>query len=323
VPSNGRFLVQGRQDCTNESYQRAWCEIQQIEVSAPPIPVANPTQAEFEAQLLDRIGYGSSTQDVRTAIQHPFGIRSIVPAVDKLEIALQPDPEVLQHFVTKVSHYVGDRSNVTGIPGLRVTFKNDRAELRRLHADGLIVLRGVTEAAWNSAFLKFYDDIDSVKAEYTFAARSLHPAERDVLVNFPWNGGPHGSRMSAVNFLLSGILRRIYAFRARSRLRFVDLWFDLFHDGARINIEWAGDLPHFDLARRLTNRTFGLPVEISDRQDCYCEPCMGSTYSLDLRDTFGSNVEIALRRSGLYDEELPKRDSGLCWRPSERSDGGR
>jgi hypothetical protein len=328
VLGNLRKLIRSRRDYTNEQRTRARDEIQLITPPEPLIPVASRVQADFEAQLLDRIGYGVSPQDARTRVQNPFGIESLVPRVNELEIVLQRSDDVLEHFLTKVSPFVDDGDNLAGVPGLRVTFTDDDAVLFRLHAGGWIVLKGLTEDAWANILLKDYndtdDDIESIKRGYQYDASALHEVEEYALDMYPWGGGS-SRRTDVMNSILSGILRRPHAFRADSQMRFTDLWFNWHQRGGIISIEWAGDLSHFDLVQRLMDERFGLPMAIFDHEGCYCEPCLAKThcYSINLVDTMGEGIELALRRSNLYDEKLPARDTGPCWQILRGAGNGR
>lgn len=309
MAGNFKKLVRTRQRYTNEPLWRLREVIRSTSCGDSLIPAAEPRQAEFEAELLGSVGYGISPQETDSVVKHPFGIVSVAPGEQVLEIVLADSCAAA--FISKIAPFVDEgRSNVSGVVGLRVSFDGRGAVLRRLHCPGSIVLRGIGEQAWYACLAEDFDDLDAAVQCYIGSSPALHALERGYLDEFPFVDRCASDRTGVE--IISGILRRAGAFRAPSRMFFTDLWFNLLGDEAIINVEWSGDLSHFDLISRLLDGRFGLPLEVVDKEQCYCDPCTRHTYAVDLRDRPGGNVLLSLRRSELNGKKLPPRRSGPC-----------
>ncbi|MDQ3576895.1 MAG: hypothetical protein M3443_04690 [Actinomycetota bacterium] len=311
MAGNLKQLIRVRQTYTNEGHSQAWAAIRSLSPHSPLIPVASPAQAEFEAAILGRIGYGLCPQDLGSGVRQPFGIVSVIPRVRELIVSLGDCEDALAEFVAKIAPCVHEDLDFSGVEGIRARFTRSGVILHRLHVPGRIVLRGVSEADWNSALETGFADADILGKSYMGSRTSLHDTERWYI-----DKSSHRRDLSpnirVAHHILSGLLRRLHLFRARSQMRFTDLWFNLLRDGAVINIEWAGDLPHLDVISRITDRRFGLPLEVHEHDGCCCEPCMVGEYSITMRDSITKSVILHLRRSHLYDDVLPDRRTGRC-----------
>lgn len=209
------------------------------------------------------------------------------------------------------------RSGMSGVPGLRVSFNSRGAVLRRLQLPGKILLLGITEESWRRALRSEYDE-SLLANEYLAERKVLHGEEEYTIENYSFSCNSVRDTRIAKS-ILSGLVRRPHVFRARSRMYFTDVWCNNFYDGSVINVEWAGDLPHGDAISMLTDPKFGLPLRFKRPEYCHCEPCAEQTYSIDLCDIETGSTELHLRRSSLYDEKLPKKISGRCRGQAENS----
>jgi hypothetical protein len=276
------------------------------------IPCADTAQAAFEAEIFDRVGYGICPQDLDSGARQPFGLRSLSPAEDKLELSLANCDGSFEAFISKISPCLHtDGADMSGVPGLRVDFDDSGATLRRLQAPGIVVLRGVDRDGWNEALRKSFEDPEMLVSFYLGGASALHEVEKFHIANYTLECRSVLDSVVA-HRILSGILRRAFVFSAKSQMRFTDLWFNFLRDRVLVNIEWAGDLCHYDVIRDLLDKRFGLPLQIIPGEDCHCEPCTVDTYAINLKDSISGIVELSLRRSHLYRDVLPKRKSGPC-----------
>lgn len=311
MANNRKRLIHQRRQFTNERHCRALAELRASRGNSDLIPAANPTQADFEAELLERIGYGTSPQETPSGDQHPFGVLEVIPREGELELVLSNSRDAFTKFVSDVSPMLDrDQLGVSGFVGLRAAFRNGKTVLNRLNAPGKVIIRGVSEDDWMSALYESFEVRDYVDSAYLGSRATLHDAEKQDLADLPFPNQRTGDRVAIE--ILSGILRRKHIFRAQSQVKFIDLWFNFYSHGADINIEWAGDLSHASLISRLLDGNCGLPLKVANPDRCYCEPCTASTYQVTLRDRKIGKIKLNLRRSDLYDDELPLRRVGQC-----------
>lgn len=306
-----KYAARNRQTYTNETYCQARNEIRVLPSDIPFIPSAAPAQAEFEMEFLDRIGYGVRPQSLDSSVRHPFGIISVIPREQELELSVNDDKESFPGFVSRIAPtFYSDRTGVSGIAGLRVSFTDEGAILRRLHGHGKIILRRIKQQFWEWALDESFGN-DTTQDQYLGSRSTLHEFEKYEIETYPPVCDTERDTQVG-NLILSGILRRPHLFRARTQMRFTDLWFNHFTDNISINIEWAGDLPHCEIIKRITDRKFGLPLFVDEEHKCYCEPCTANTYRIQMRDSVTGNIELNLRRSSLYEKEMPSRRTGPC-----------
>lgn len=306
-----KHIARRRRDFTNESYCQALGELRLLSSETPIIPTASPGQAGLEVEVLEKIGYGIKPQGLHRGTRHPFGIRSVTPRRDELEISL-PDEKCFANFVSRVSPVLHDDHIATsGVPGLRVSFSRSGAALHRIHSPGKVILKGIDKSSWKTALDHAFEDPTVLREQYLGSAQELHEVEEFEITNYTY-ACDSKHHTDAANLILSGFLRRVHMFRARSQMRFTDLWFNFYNDGAVINLEWSGDLPHIDLIRRITDRRLGLPLKLDEYDRCLCEPCTANTYGIGMRDTLSGTTSVQLRWSSLHADELPKRKTGPC-----------
>lgn len=301
MAGNLKQLARRRQEYTNEKYCQA-----RDGLSATghriPIPPATHEQALFEAEILRSVGYGVRPQDPRSGAYQPFGIGAVVLGREGMEIVLGANPGA---FLSRIVPII-DGPGVNGIPGLRVRFTSRGAELRDLKTRSKLLLSGMDVELWHRALEAEFEDFWSAK--YLGNEPDLHPAERDEISGIRALRSPISE---LADLLMSGLLRRAHAFRGNGTMKFVDLWCDPMDDEVFIHVEWSGDLSHFEIISRITGKPFGLPFKVSDNI-CYCDNCTTGTYNITLRDAIDGRIFLRLRRSNLYDDDLPPRPSGPC-----------
>ncbi|RDI18248.1 hypothetical protein [Lentzea flaviverrucosa] len=274
-------------------------------------PQASPGQAAFEAQLLRKIGNGLRPYESGSAAQIAFGVRDVVVGRNKLVIVLASRRALVAFASAVVPVLNPDRTDLEGIPGLRVEYSDVGVELRlRLrHRPGRIVLDGVGAAQWIDALEHTYDRSLLASSAHLGDERSLHPIEDRVLRSSLFVKPPrHVARRFS---LLSAILRRPNVFRFGSWMRFTDLWFDL-SSTSDITVEWSGDLSSFDVASRLVDPRNGLPLRWHPEMPCLCEPCIDRRYAVALLHVDDPRARIWLTRSDLYDDEFPRGKPRRC-----------
>ncbi|MFB9928280.1 hypothetical protein ACFORO_09865 [Amycolatopsis halotolerans] len=312
MTKNRSKAVRSRQGYTNEQYCRVLKEISNINRDTALIPEASFEQAQFEAEILEKVGYGIDPQNLKPGPQHPFGISSVTPRENELELLLHDSGDSIEDFVSKIAPMIREGAgNLSGIPGLRAEFTKRGAILRRLHASGEVILPGISPDVWHAAIRETFPDPGFFDTAYQGDADKLHDEEAYMIETYPMVDG--GKSHALAVKILSGLLRRVHAFRARTKMEFTDLWFNFFGDGgAVINIEWAGDLTHHEIVTRLLTPRFGLPLNADNSEHCYCEPCAAETYSFELRECSGLDIVLYLRRNRMYENEHTVRPSGAC-----------
>lgn len=217
-----KHAARNRQTFTNETYCQARNEIRVLSPDTPFIPPAAPAQAEFEMEFLDRIGYGVRPQSLDSGVRHPFGIISVIPREQELELSVKDDKESFPSFVSRIAPtFYSDRTGVSGIAGLRVSFTDEAAILRRLHGRGKIILRGIRQHFWEWALDESFGN-GTTQDQYLGSRRTLHEFEKYEIENYPPVCDTERDTQVG-NLILSGILRRLHLFRARTQMRFTDL----------------------------------------------------------------------------------------------------
>ncbi|RDI53335.1 hypothetical protein [Nocardia mexicana] len=306
----GNLQTLARRWCeyTNEPYCQARQALLAIPHSGRLLPDAPLGQARFEAAVLRSVGYGISPQCGGRGSTQPFGIQSVSPGCCGLEIRLSSNPKSANDFLYRISPILAD-GGVNGIAGLRVTFSRRGAVLSMYETDGTVLVRGVDEKSWMAALVAVSGK--RTLRNYLGGTDALHEVEEAEMCLY--RRMPSRSGLDSAEVLLSGIIRRAHMFRCRD-LRFLDLWTDVSVDDAVIKIEWAGDLTHHQVISRAIDKRFGLPLKVVDKK-CFCDHCTSDTYEIHLLDTVDERVHVYLRRSSLYDDELPPRPTGRCLSP--------
>ncbi len=310
--SNRKRLMRDRQLYTAESWE-------QLHLAAASnagllqLPWVTGFQAQFEADVLTRLGYGIEPRDEKNSESHPFGIRAVTVR-SNLEVKL---PSARNEFAEVIGRltpvYVSRGEYVDGVSGLRCLFKPGGTTVYNSLTGASVVLAKVDRNMWSRGLSDYYGENEAKELRF------LHEqVDGPVREEREFHRCYRQNRAFSLDYgvgevFLSALLRRPQIFGSRSRLEFVDLWRKWIGDDCLlINIEWAGELEHGDVVERFLHPVFGLPFALTRFGDCLCDSCLCNGYSIDMIDTVYGQVQLALRRSRLFDADrrLPKVCAG-------------
>ncbi|MBF6320538.1 hypothetical protein IU453_27725 [Nocardia cyriacigeorgica] len=293
-----RKLAQIRIDeYTGEKYCQALTDIRSLvsRCGQVAIPNASLEQARLEAALLWAVGYGIAPQAPNGA-SHPFGIVAASPSGKGLQLVVGPLGSFLLRIVPRL-----ETGSVCGIPGLRVRFTNVGALLTQFGSKAVVLLRDVDAVSWRDALDgQVVSDPESLRESMLCNNEQLHPVEAEELAEIR---RARTESSDTTDRIMSGLLRRPHIFSGTPLMKFVDFWRVDSGERSTLQIEWAGHLTHGQVIEKLIDKRFGLPLEMVDGE-CCCDHCSEGVYGYRLRDKIFGSVDLRLRRSTLYDDEL-------------------
>lgn len=262
-------LARQRMIYTSETFEQAHQALAVLPYGPSPLPAAgSQDQEDFESDIFLELHRGGDYREL------PFGIRSTVPEVHTLRLAVESErqAELMLTFLLPVHEPEGE---VGGVCGLRIrNHSGDGIELHQPGRSCSLWMTGLPETVWRRIKAARLSHVTEIG--YKPCWRYPDWTEEEVLPKATWGSDSWTARFREGGWLTSGLLRRLPLFHTVAVPQAVSAWLALGPGTAH----WKVELDHLpassyrveQMLEALTDPVFGLPFAPQPSQRQHSDP---------------------------------------------------